>query len=199
MLWYTTVMINKDTILQAKKDGKVLFFKNLFTNVPNWNVFFQVYRSGIDQKTVKYYGPGTANIDNAELIVKDFDAMIDYFNDIHPGNKIAALAINHFLSANDRTVPEAASEFYKLFVSDNPNKIPNDFNFNLLQPTRHSDPVDGFFVQCNGNTRWRVFYADGTDIFDVEPGDALYIPKGIEHSVETMTVRSSVSISFYDN
>lgn len=192
-------MISKEIVLKAKQDGQVLFFKKEFDKTPGWDRFYTLYQEAMSRKKEEYGFCTTLVIDNSETMIPDFDYFIDYFEGVHPGKKIAVLAINHFLSSNDNVVPEEAVDFEKAFKENNPNKLPNDFDLNLLQPTRHSDPVDGFFVQCNGKTRWRVFYENHTDVFDAEPGDALYIPSGIEHSVETMTVRSSISISFYDN
>lgn len=191
-------MISKDIILDAKSNSRVLFFKGLFDNTPGWDTFLNVYKEAVKLGKEEYNFCTTLVVDNSETLTKDFDYLVDFFENVHPGKKIAVLTINHFLSANDNTVPPEAEEFAKLFTELNPEKLPQNFDLNLLQPTRHSDAVDGFFVQCNGKTRWRVFYDDATEVYDTEPGDALYIPKNVEHSVETMTVRSSISISFYD-
>lgn len=191
-------MINKELILEAKKNGRVLFFKGLVPETPGWNTFHNVYKESMKQGSEEYGFCTTLTIDNSESLTKDFDPMVELFQSVHPGTKIAVLSINHFLSANDNSIPEEAREFAEQFVENNPNKLPSGFDLNLLQPSRHSDPVDGFFVQCNGKTTWRVFYDSHTDVFETEPGDALYIPKNVDHSVETMTVRSSISISFYD-
>lgn len=192
-------MISKDIILDAKNNGRVLFFKGLFDKVPGWDTFFNVYKEALKKNTAEYNFCTTLVIDNSETLTSDFDDIVKFFEAVHPGKKIAVLSINHFLSANDNTVPKDAEEFTNSFRENNPEKLPEGFDLNMLQPTRHSDAVDGFFVQCNGKTRWRVFYPDNTEVYDTEPGDALYIPKNVDHSVETMTVRSSISISFYDN
>ena len=76
--------------------------------------------------------------------------------------------------------------------------MPPDFDLRLLKPAVHSDPVDGFYIQCEGQTTWRAFYEDSVDSYLVNPGDLLYIPKGVNHSVESMNVRAAISVSFFD-
>jgi mannose-6-phosphate isomerase-like protein (cupin superfamily) len=102
------------------------------------------------------------------------------------------------MNSHDNSVPEAAEAFYKDFIEANPNKLPPGFDYSLFQPTIHSDPVDGFYIQCEGQTTWRAFYKDKTEAYLVNPGDLLYIPKGIDHSVESMNVRAAISVSFFD-
>ena len=190
--------LSKENITLAKKNNKVIFIKSAFKEVPNWEDMYVVFKKAYAISAADLSSPGTLTIDNSEKYSDAFNKIINKLNDVHPGNKIAVLSIVHFMSANDNTAPEAAEALYKDFMEANPNKLPPDFDFSLFKPTRHSDPVDGFYIQCTGQALWRVFYSWGTDEYLANPGDALYIPKGIEHSVESMNVRSAISVSFFD-
>lgn len=191
-------MLTKQDIIEAKKNGIVLFSKSELSTTPGWKAFEDIYDIARAKQKESYGWCSTLTIDNSETLTDDLDDIVSYASNLHPGRKIAALSIVHFLNAHDNSVPDAAISFAEKFFINNPNKLPEGFDFSLMYATRHSDPVDGFYVQCNGNTIWRVFYEDETKEYFVEPGDMLYIPSGIDHSVESLNVRSAVSVSFFD-
>jgi mannose-6-phosphate isomerase-like protein (cupin superfamily) len=191
-----TEIFNK--VKDAKANGQIIFLGKVFKVVPNWETFYNIFKQNLELGAIDFSSPGTLAMDNSEDYTKDLDLIIDNLKSFHPGTKIAALSIVHFLSANDNAVPEAARAFSEDFMRNNPIKLPPDFDFNLFQPTIHSDPVDGFYVQCKGQTTWRAYYKDRTDEYLTNPGDLLYIPKGVEHSVESMNVRAAISVSFFD-
>jgi mannose-6-phosphate isomerase-like protein (cupin superfamily) len=192
-------MLNKQSIYDAINQKKIIFIKSAVDSLPTWNDFTEIYNKALALNLVRFQSFASSAVDNSENYGKSLDNLIDLVSSLHDGKKIAALSIFHMLNATDNTVPEEAEEFSRLFFNSNPATVPQEFDFNLLVPARHSDPVDGFYIQCNGTTIWRAFYEDSTDEFFVEPGDVLFIPKGIEHSVESRSVRNAVSISFTDN
>jgi mannose-6-phosphate isomerase-like protein (cupin superfamily) len=185
-------------VKDAKANGQIIFLGKVFKILPSWETFYNIFKQNLELGKIDFSSPGTLAMDNSEEYTKDFDSIINSLKSFHSGTKIAALSIVHFLNANDNAVPEAARAFSEDFMSNNPIKLPPDFDFNLFQPTVHSDPVDGFYVQCRGQTIWKAYYKDRTDEYLTNPGDLLYIPKGIEHSVESMNVRAAISVSFFD-
>lgn len=192
-------MIEKQRILEAIDQQRVLFVKSAFASTPGWIDFLHIYEKALGINGIRFQSFASGTIDNSEGYTRSFDSLINMVSGLHDGKKIAALSIFHMLNATDNTVPEDAQEFSRLFFNSNPTEIPPEFDFKLLVPSRHSDPVDGFYVQCNGTTIWRAFYEDRTDEFIVEPGDMLFIPKGVDHSVESTSVRNAISISFTDD
>lgn len=195
-------MTNLDSMLQlvaeAKAESKIIYFKNVFQDTPKWDTFYELFKKSFSEGLTRIPSPGTLGVDNSERYTDVFDDIISTLSYIHPGNKIAVLSIVHFMNANDNKIPVEAQSFFEHFIDVNPHKLPPGFDYNLFQPLRHFDPVDGFYIQCEGNTTWRAFYKDRTDEFLVSRGDMLYVPKGIEHSVESMNVRSAISVSFFD-
>lgn len=188
----------KNLVLQSKEDNRIIFIRKVFEDVPKWETFYNIFKIALDNQTADLSAPSTLTIDNSESYTRKFDSIVSTLEELHPGNKIAVLSIIHFMNAHDNTVPEAAEAFYRDFIESNPNKLPSGFDYSLFQPTIHSDPVDGFYIQCEGQTIWRAFYQDGSEEYLVNPGDMLYIPKGINHSVESMNVRAAISVSFFD-
>lgn len=192
-------MIKIEDIASAINDRKIIFVKSVIDDLPTWNDFLEIYLKALANNGVRFQSFASSAVDNSERYTKSLDKLVETVSDLHHGKKIAALSIFHMLNATDNTVPEAAEDFSRLFFNSNPSEIPQEFDFSLLVPTRHSDPVDGFYIQCNGTTTWRAFYEDNVEEFNVEPGDMLFIPKGIDHSVESTSVRNAVSISFTDD
>lgn len=184
-------------INQAISDRKVVCFQDLVLDPPTWHSFENLFDTTLDSD-INFQFFGGMTIADSERHVRHFDEIIDIFSSIHPGEKISVMSIVHFVNKNNNDLSEETLQFANKFVARNPNKpIPN-FDLNLLQPSRHSDAVDGLFLQCNGSTLWNIFYEDSTEEIIANPGDVLFIPKGIEHSVESLTPRSSISISFTD-
>jgi mannose-6-phosphate isomerase-like protein (cupin superfamily) len=191
--------MNKKIILDAIKSKEVLVLNSLIKDPISWDIFFQVFKSRL---------PGGVNFQFfGGYTIKDSEGGNEYFNDLvhlfdnsHPGKKIATMSIVHFVNRTDNYIPEEAKDFYKDFIDNNPKHYPEGFDLNLLQPARHSDAVDGFFVQCAGQTLWRIYYSgERVESFIARPGDVLFIPSGLEHSVESLSPRASISISFTDS
>ena len=189
----------KDEILKAQQDKKIIFFKKAFEITPGWSNFENVYNEAYKSNGVLFASFVSMTIDRAESYTDDFNDLIIGAQQLHPGNKICGMAIVHFENNNNQHIPEEAESLYKLFRSNGGTSIPPQFDFSLLVPARHSDPVDGIFIQCVGSTKWRAFYENDTKEYIAEPGDMLYIPKGIEHSVESLEARAAISIAFTDH
>jgi mannose-6-phosphate isomerase-like protein (cupin superfamily) len=188
----------KTIVKQSKAEKKIVFLNDVFEYTTNWETFYNIFKLALDKNAADLSAPSTLTIDNSESYTDSFDSIVSTLTEAHPGKKIAVLSIIHFMNAHNNDVPEAAEAFYRDFIDTNPNKLPPGFDYSLFQPTIHSDPVDGFYIQCEGQTTWRAFYKGRTESYLVNPGDLLYIPKGIDHSVESMNVRAAISVSFFD-
>jgi mannose-6-phosphate isomerase-like protein (cupin superfamily) len=188
----------KDLIKTAKEDNKIIFIKDFFNNLPDWKEFYNIFQKALSSSAAGMYFPGTLTVDSSEKYTSSFDKIVTTLERAHPGQKIAVLSIIHFVNAYDNTIPEAAAAFYDDFKASNDKNMPPDFDLSLLKPAIHSDPVDGFYIQCEGQTTWRAYYDDHVDEYPANPGDLLYIPKGINHSVESMNIRAAISVSFFD-
>ena len=57
---------------------------------------------------------------------------------------------------------------------------------------KHHDDCEVIFWQCIGRTEWDV---DNTT-YILEPGDCLYIPKGMMHEVKSLSPRMGISFGF---
>ena len=68
------------------------------------------------------------------------------------------------------------------------------FNISTKAETfgKHKDTMDVYFWQCQGVTKWII---EDKDEVILNPGDMIYIPKGINHNVIPLSPRLGVSMS----
>lgn len=188
----------KHLIRQSRSLGIVNHVRQAFMDLPDWDVFYDLFKIANSGHGFAHRSFGTLGIDQSQTLTESFDKIIETVNDAHPGNVASVLSIIHFLSANDNKIPDSIQPFFEEFINTNPEQVPPNFEQYMI-PTRHADPIDGVFIQCNGLTRWRVYYNDDVEaMFVAEPGDVVIIPKGIEHSVESLCPRSAISIGMTD-
>jgi mannose-6-phosphate isomerase-like protein (cupin superfamily) len=65
----------------------------------------------------------------------------------------------------------------------------------------HEDPRHSFYWQCQGKSVWKSYkYDDGEFVLfqeiEVSPGDMIFVPNGVFHSVETPEPRAAISFMF---
>jgi ribosomal protein L16 Arg81 hydroxylase len=58
---------------------------------------------------------------------------------------------------------------------------------------KHRDDVDVYFLNAIGETEFTVWEDDVEYVYTLEPGDLLYIPKGLWHSTRPLTPRVGLS------
>ena len=58
---------------------------------------------------------------------------------------------------------------------------------------KHKDESDVWYWQCIGLTEWKIFKFNETISYILEPGDIIYIPKGIFHEVTPLSPRVGIS------
>lgn len=193
--------IDLNSIKNAKANNQVFFYKNAFSNTLNWEDFYKLFLMAYMKKRIDFISFASMNIDRCDDLTEKFSPIIQELSKIHPGKYISVLSIIHMLSKDNIKIEnEYYEKFYKNFVKVNPNKkIKIDNVKDPFIPTKHKDEVDGFFIQCEGQTKWTIYYEDLENTYILNKGDLIYVPCGILHSVLSMSPRASISISFSDN
>jgi hypothetical protein len=187
------------SVLNAIQNKHILLSKNVFSDTARWSDMLELYN--IAENKTRYISFGAMSIDNSENYIKSFDKIIEVLSEVHPGKKIAAMSIVHFLSRHTNELEDSdGSAMRDQFFDKNPEKRPEKpVSFNEFVPTIHLDPVDGFYIQGNGSTLWRIYENDIIiEEYTVERGDVMFIPKDLVHSVESLCPRHAVSIAFQD-
>jgi len=83
----------------------------------------------------------------------------------------------------------------------NPGKCIGYFgavSFTTKEPTtsKHNDPMDVIYAQFVGSVTWTIFDEDKFEIYVLNPGDIIYIPKSVMHEVTSLTPRAALSFMF---
>jgi mannose-6-phosphate isomerase-like protein (cupin superfamily) len=194
--------ITKQSILIAKQNSNVLVLKNYFNKILNWSDFFNIFKLANKVNDVRFVSFGTCTIDKSENYFDIFNDFINKLSLIHPGKKISVLSIIHFITRNDNTInDEIAKIFKEHFIDVNIHSMPDILPpREAFEPTIHSDPVDGFFIQFQGSTLWKIYNNNDLEQeqHTLNSGDVIFIPKNLRHSVESLCPRNAISISFSD-
>jgi len=193
-------MITKKDILFSKNNQKVFVVEGFTSNVLNWENIFNLFKTAHSQNSINFNSHWVCTIDNSEEYTDIYKDLIKKVSLLHPGEKISALSIIHPIPKNDININNNAfNNFKDYFIDCNPNKKPEFAPPpESFLPIKHHDPVDGFFIQLEGSTLWTIYYKDNEKQYTLKSGDMIFIPKNLEHSVETLEPRCAVSISFTD-
>jgi len=193
-------MITKEDILFSKKNQQVCIAEGFTSNILNWEDVFNLFKIAKSKNSINFKSYWTCTIDRSEQYTPLYKDLIQEISPLHPGKKISAFSIiNPITKHNININNNAFNNFKDYFINCNINKIPDEAPpEESFIPTRHHDPVDGFFIQFEGSTLWKIYYKDNEKQYTLKSGDMMFIPKNLEHSVEALEPRCSVSISFTD-
>lgn len=201
-------MISKKDIVDSIDNRDVFVVRNFTDSMPYWKDINFLYDRAIGSQDLKFASFGTMVISQSEKYCNFYNDFIKLFTDIHGGNLYNAMTIIHFINRTNNVIDDKdALEFSKKFYNDNTHPWPTDLkisDYNAeprdhFAPTIHCDDADGFFIQGKGETFWTI-YNENKIIkeYTMKFGDMMYIPKNLYHSVESLSPRFSVSISFSD-
>lgn len=202
-------MITKEDILLSTKNKDVFVIRDCYKNTPKWSDIDNLYNISKDTEDIQYISFASMAIRNASNYTDIYNDLMIKLSEVHNGDVLGAMSIIHFISRESNVLTdEDALKLKEKFHSDNPNDWPNHvtitddgvFPKENFEPTIHSDGADGFFVQCEGETLWRI-YDDQDNLrytHTLKNGDLMYIPRDIRHSVDSLCPRHSVSIAFSD-
>ena len=75
------------------------------------------------------------------------------------------------------------------------NELKTIENKAIKNPDYHTDPYEHLFIQVFGKTGW-VFKDSNNNLSKVlmQPGDAIFIPKGLEHTVYAFEKRATLTL-----
>jgi mannose-6-phosphate isomerase-like protein (cupin superfamily) len=205
-------LITKQDLINATKERKLFIVKDFYKDFPSWKDVDSLYDTVKDSGTLNYNSFGTMVIENDPRILKYYIKAMSDISSYYQGNPIFSILIIHFINRNNnKMTDESLANLFSKFTVDNSKKIPEEITVKddgvdgwpteTWDPTVHSDPENRFFIQADGQSLWKVFHDNKELNYEVllSPGDMVYIPKGVIHSVESMCPRHSVSIAFSDD
>jgi mannose-6-phosphate isomerase-like protein (cupin superfamily) len=179
---------------KARQEKKILLLKNFMPDTPTWQQVLDKAQERADSPVV------------FEPWQPDKEKM---FGEIIVRNSFHMQALN-FLPTTDngqtyesKYMPTAAKNINIL------NQImgqPCTYSFGLINaisgemPTEvHPDPHDVVSWHCLGSIEWRI-YTSTTDsnpeVIILNPGDVMYLPTGVHHSVHPKVPRASIIFNY---
>lgn len=194
--------ITQDDVLKSKLNNEVFVSRNAFPEKLNWKDFYHIFNMAYMSERVNFVSFASMNIDQCHDLSPKFDDIVNKLSLIHPEKYVSILSIIHLITKNNERINEGFGlTLTEKFINRNPKKIPTDSNGVTLHPdqfnpTVHEDLVDGFFIQCEGETLWKIYKNNTIDEYILKPGDLIFIPKRITHSVLSLCPRAAISISF---
>ena len=172
----------KELIVYCKKNNKALVIRDLFFDIPKWDQFIQ-------HINFEYYNPPqmVSNNPTVERMINGVCLMNNFYMWARDPNEIFYPQMKQLYS------------FFNLIFKQ--EGFPVGAYFNLIgkeSPVQiHKDKRETIYWQCGGKTQWQIFDKNGTmNTYDLYPGDIIYIPQGLEHSVITNEPRTAIVIGY---
>jgi quercetin dioxygenase-like cupin family protein len=176
--------ITQQDILDAKENIDLLYIPNLVPSTTGWDEFID--HCDYTVKHPEFTLPSPVKVIGALQIWDEF-FVAGYY--VENGDCFSQLK-------------EVFAKTTELFGRE-PNKGCTLINFVGQQKTIpvHTDSRDSFLWQAIGSVEWRVFETTEPDSpyqsLTVNPGDMLFVPSGIIHTVFCENPRAGISV-FYD-
>ena len=197
--------ITKNDIALAIQQKKMHISRNFMPKNLSWSDIGEIYNL---DKNVIYISWASFQAQEKEIIFGYYKHVLDSIGEIYKGYPLFGMVIVHLVSRNNNTVSDP--DFLSLsnkFFEKNPKKIPehmiirdHGLDGDSWDSTVHFDKENRVYVQGGGQTLWKLFDDSHnlTDAIILNPGDLVFIPKGLVHSVESLGPRHSLSIALSD-
>lgn len=187
-------MFTKEEIQNAIKENKLIAKKKLFSKTPSWDAFiaqthFEFYNNVYPPLSPDDpYNPDDTII-NGVNIRENFYLMVSSSLDsiFFPEQQEVIRTLNTVMPYE----ADNAISFLNFVGGETPSNI-------------HKDPRFSFYWQCIGTSIWEA-HADGEKELGesvpiqsivLEPGDVIFIPDGVFHTVLTPEPRAAISITY---
>jgi mannose-6-phosphate isomerase-like protein (cupin superfamily) len=184
-----------DLINKSRLDKKILVIKDYTDLNISWDYIVNEIDESMKSKDVSELGDSLAWKKENGLMIRDLFYMM----------------LTSPFPTNNENINNIAHKFSKILLNKDIYPLPRICYFiNLVsknkninsQPTApaHVDNYDAIFIQLIGKTAWKS-YLDEKSVSPnesqiVQPGDIIFIPKGVYHEVDSLLPRAGIQISF---
>ena len=186
-----TEMLDQTLIEEAIRDRKIHVFRNALPDTPKWEQILAIIAKYVARDIEEFPDESHLSTSNLGQAYLSFQLRCRFWSRLtyqlyDPKDPLEA-DIKELLPILDW-----AHEVYG-------DRVANTFALVSLMANRgqvglkHSDDVDQFQWNCKGTSLWRT--GDDLEVETyIEPGDFIFIPKGINHEIETLTPRFVINL-----
>jgi hypothetical protein len=175
-----------DVIKTCKENKQVLHMKKLFDNVPSWDNFFSHLNEMIKRTDEGLGNPGVMDrggfIKGGVNFWETLTMTVEFPTERHFEH------LNHYVETLKSMHPFNYRGCFTVISLTNAEKT----------TSKHTDPVDVFYMQSIGRVIWEITKDDGTVTqYVLEPGDAIFVPAFTWHEIISLEPRAALSFMFF--
>lgn len=184
-------MFTAEEISDAIANPKLVVKKGLFPNTPSWEAFVQQLNFEFYNENRLPLGPDDPynpedTIIHGVNIREHFYLMID--------SELESPFFPEQYQIIDKLNSLMSKEAFNTFTLI--NFVGGERPINI-----HNDPRHSFYWQCQGKSIWKSYDFDAEtpillETIEVNPGDIIFVPNGIFHTVETPEPRTAMSFMY---
>jgi mannose-6-phosphate isomerase-like protein (cupin superfamily) len=175
--------IDLSLIEQARKENRIHIFENAFPNLPSWDTLLKVIAGYVEEDLEKYPDRSYLDTENLEEEYLSFKLKCRFWSRL-------AFQLNDPSDPYMEIIPEL-KPITEWGLSVYPKDIyTNNFGLVTFMKNKgvvgkhHYDLVDQFQWVAQGEMIWRTGHNLENE-YHVKAGDFLFIPKLLEHEIET--------------
>jgi hypothetical protein len=182
----------KAIVEQSTKDGVPAFFKNLIPVTPSWDQFLNHFNYQVNK------GPAIKAMNTAPeyKILNGVLQKHNFYYQVRDVINEPGKARNFF--------PEILElkNLFDIIYEENAWGGTSFINFNSNEPNvpSHSDDWVNVHWQCQGPTVWETrINSEDTEpsfVYNMEPGDVIVVPTGVQHAVNHIRPRAGIVLSY---
>jgi quercetin dioxygenase-like cupin family protein len=184
-------MLDQLLIEKAIKDRKIHVFKNAFPDTPKWETMLAIIAKYVARDVEEFPDKGHLSTKNLGEAYLSFQLRCRFWSRL----------TYQLFDPKDPLESDVKELIPILDWAKNVygNRFANTFSLVSLMANRgqvglkHSDEVDQFQWNCRGTSLWRTGEDLEVETY-IEPGDFIFIPKGINHEIETLTPRFVINL-----
>jgi mannose-6-phosphate isomerase class I len=178
--------VDLSTIQDHRTNKQVLHMKNFISDLPKWDNFFSHLNEMIKRVDEGFGNPGVMDrggyIKGGVNFWETLTMTVEYPTERH------FTFLNQYIDKLKSIHPHDYRGCFTVISLTNAEKT----------TSKHTDPVDVFYMQTIGKVVWEITKDDGTvNRYLLEPGDVIFVPAFTWHEIISLEPRAALSFMFF--
>ena len=185
-------IIDMSLMQKAIDERRIHVFKNPFPDLPKWEKFMPVLHSYMARDQLQFPDENVLDRNNLNTPYLSFQLRCRFWSRL-------TFQLYDGEDPLENHIPELMPVLEWARSQYGERGVANTFALVSLIANRgqighkHEDYIDQFQWQCIGTSIWRT--GDNLESENlIEPGDFIFVPKNIQHEIETVTPRAVINL-----